>query len=238
MFRIDINHNIYLWFKTKRDNICEIIIQYSSCSCLKCIVILIAYATYLNIDVKDIHDLNERYINCNLRAKILRYKRIKDVTKFYKNINSNGVDSDASSKVGNIKSNDIVMIIILCNNEAVDQLIQDHFNTWIKHLFQDREEEQDHRFLDIVFVKGTDNKCSNGEILAIDDNESNIRGDIRAHVHLSTVRNEGNHVMYKAIDTYQYAYDTFSSSSSSYDKEYYLKIYSDTLIIPQILIYF
>ena len=224
-------------FKTNRDNISEITMRYSPYSNLKCIVILVAFATYLNISANTINDLTERDTHRNLRAKILRYDRIKDVTKFYKSINSNGVDSDASSKEGDIKWNNIVIIMMIYDNEAVDQLIQAHFNTWIKHLCQDMEEEEDQGFLDIVFVTDTCDKRSDGEILAINNNDSNIRRDIRVHLHRSNARNEGNRARYKAIDAFQYAYDTFSSSSS-YDKKYYLKIDSDTLIVPQNMIYF
>jgi len=140
-------------------------------------------------------------------------KRCTDASTFY-----NALTKDLSN-VNTLDWSNFVIIMLIHESTEVDKLIDAHFSTWMKHV---------DGILDIVFVTDVDDKRSYEEILPRSKEVT-----VNCHLYKSPAQDDGKHIRYKVIDSLKYVEDAFKNNT---EKQYFLKMDTDTFIIPQTLL--
>jgi len=139
--------------------------------------------------------------------------RCTDMQAFYNRLPKRNVATKS------VDWSNFVIIMLIHNDEEVDKLLDAHFNTWMKHV---------NGPLDIVFVSDVDDKRSYEQILPRCKEVT-----INCHLYKSAAKDDGKHIRYKVLDSLRYAENAFKYKT---EKQYYLKMDTDTFIIPQTLL--
>ena len=139
--------------------------------------------------------------------------RCTDMQSFYNKLPKSNVPVKAANW------SNFVIIMLIHNSAEVDKLLDAHFNTWIKHV---------NGLLDIVFVADINDQRSYDQILP-------RCKEVTANCHLykSAAKDDGKHIRFKVLDSFRYAEDAFKDNS---EKQYFLKMDTDTFLIPQTLL--
>lgn len=130
-----------------------------------------------------------------------------------------GIDQLNSTKV---TWSNVVIYLLTFNSKQPNRLLQAQFNTWIK-LVNDEG-------LDIVIVTDEDDERTYDEILP---DANNVKPTI--HLYKSPAKKEGALTRAKSVDAMSYIYKNFIKNKKGGEnvKQYFLKVDSDTLVIPE-----
>jgi len=140
---------------------------------------------------------------------------------YYVRKQQEGIDEFPTTKV---TWSNVVIYVLTFNSELPNRLLEAHFNTWIKSI--------DDEGLDIVIVTDSDDKRSYDEIVP---DARSVKPKI--HVHKSPAEKEGTLTRAKVVDSMSHIYDKFiKEPNPKTDKQYFLKVDSDTVLLQENLI--
>ena len=109
----------------------------------------------------------------------------------------------------------IVFMMFIHNDESVDKLLKAHFDTWIKRLGPQT---------DFIFVTDEDDPRSFEETLPDAD-----KARCNLSIYKSPAKKEGSRLRYKVADSFKYVFKQYQSDNT---KEYFIKIDTDTYVLP------
>jgi len=141
--------------------------------------------------------------------------RCSDASVFYNALTKTEDRSDVNA----LDWSNFVIIMLIHDSAEVDKLIDAHFSTWMKRV---------NGWLDLVFVTDVDDKRTSLEVLPRCKEVT-----INCHLYKSSAQDDGKHIRYKVIDSLKYVENAFKDNT---EKKYFLKMDTDTFIIPDTLL--
>lgn len=147
-------------------------------------------------------------------SSIERCGRFPAMETFYR------VDSRKSSEIKPIRWSDVVFMVFTYDSRKADELLGAQYQTWMKRVGKGA---------DIVLITDGTDKRNYEEILP-------YWKDIEAtsHLYRSPAVNEGKHLRFKVMDGFRHVKELFKMKP----KKYFLKIDTDTFVVPDNLLHY
>jgi len=140
----------------------------------------------------------------------------KDIEKFYEDKTELSHDP-----IVEVDWSNIVIFMMIYKNTQVDELIEWHYKTWLQHTGEG---------IDIVFITDDSDTRSFDEILP---HANLIKG--KSHLYKSLSEDDGKKLRFKVIDSLAFLSYEFGNDDN---KKYFIKMDSDTYILPENLLKF